>query len=196
MYQYVQCFGLWGCFDDALAWSRRVDSPKWFLSLGSIFGNDHFGPAVAHLSTWAAEMRPQDRMLLGMDAHEDIQKIWNSYHDNDGFFEQFIRNGLAYSNEVLDHRWFRDEDWEIDGVTQDEPVMHKFVIRAVRDIEFKPLGMRFSAGDEIDCYEGFKYGPVAMRKQFALAGLEERAIWKAPCSPICKFFCPNPRKPA
>lgn len=70
---------------------------------------------------------------------------------------------------------------------QDDPLMHRWVIRARRDVVDDSLGLAFEAGDEIDCYEGFKYGPAVMQKQFAQALLEVVATWKAPSSPICKY---------
>lgn len=185
-YQYVRCFGLWGSFDNALTFSKNINTPKWFLSLGSSLGNDFFEPAVARLSWWADSMGPQDRMLLGMDAHEDVKEIWTSYHDSQGIFERFIRNGFENSNTVLGHVWYREEDWDIVGIFQDKPTMHRFVIRAKRDVTIESSGLEFSAGDEVDCYEAFKYQPDTMRQQFERVGFEEVAIWKAPSAPICK----------
>ena len=187
IYRCVRCFGLWGRFEDGLSWSKTVEGPKWFLSLGSIFGNAPFDNAVAGLSEWTNAMRPQDRMLLGMDAHVDKEVIWKSYHDSQGLYESFIRNGLVRSNKVFGHSWYRDEDWEIDGIFQEEPVMHRTVIRAVRDVIYEPLGIHFGAGDVIYCGGAYKYGPAVMHEIFASAGLSETAIWKAPSSPICKF---------
>ncbi|KAI9774043.1 MAG: hypothetical protein M1839_001928 [Geoglossum umbratile] len=155
-----------GTFDDGMAWSKTVDRPKCFLSLGSIFGNGHFNSAVARLSAWADTMRPQDRMLLGMDSLTERTEVWNSYHDSRGIFERFTRN----------------------GVLQDDPTMHRFVIRARRDVVYEPLRIYFAAGDEIDCYENFKYDPVVMRKQFASAGLSEITIWQAPSGRMYQYL--------
>jgi uncharacterized SAM-dependent methyltransferase len=186
-YRFVRCFGLWGTFDDALAWSKGVAGPKCFMCLGSMLGNDHFEAAVEHLREWADSMGPQDRMLLGLDACQDEGEIWRSYHDSQGMFERFIRNGLVYSNTILGHPWYRGEDWEVTGAIQDEPTMHKFIIRAVGNVSCAPLGLRFAAGDEIHCYEGFKYGPDAMHLQFVKAGLQELEIWRSPSGRICGF---------
>jgi len=187
-YEFVQCFALWGTFDDAYSWAKKiVDKPRWFCSLGSQFGNDHFDDAVAFLSKWAQIMRPEDRMLIGMDGSEDKEEIWHSYHDSQGLFEEFIRNGYTHSNTVLGSSWYRDEDWDICGVMQDDPLMHRWVIRAKRDVIDASLGLAFEPGDEIDCYEAFKYGPAVMHRQFAQAGLEVVATWKAPSALICKY---------
>lgn len=185
-YSFVKCFGLWGTFDDALAWSQKITGPKLFLSLGSSFGNNFFELAVSHLSAWSGIMGPADRMLLGMDGTEDWQKIWNSYHDAEGVFEAFIRNGLEQSNEIFGQVWYKKEDWEVVGFKQNDPIMHCFIISAVREVVCEPLQIRFPAGIKIDCYRAFKYGPESMRVQFKKAGLQELASWKAPSSDICK----------
>src|ERR1700722_2445596 len=105
-YEFVQCFGLWGTFDDAHSWAKKiVDKPRRFCSLGSQFGNDHFDDAVAFLSKWAQIMRPEDRMLIGMDGSEDKEAIWHSYHDWQGLFEEFIRKGYTHSNTVAGATW-------------------------------------------------------------------------------------------
>ena len=190
-YNFVRCSGLWGRFEDGMTWSKGVKGPKWFLSLGSIFGNAPFDDAVAGLSKWARVMRLEDRMLLAMDAHTDPKAIWNSYHDSQGLYERFIRNGLARSNEILGHSWYRDVDWEVNGRLQEVPLMHRTVVTAVGDVACDPLGMRFAAGDEIHCDGAYKYGPAIMHQIFASAGLREIAQWKAPFSPICKASIPT-----
>ena len=190
-YDFVRCSGLWGRFEDGMVWSKGVNCPKWFLSLGSIFGNAPFDDAVAGLSKWARVMQPEDRMLLAMDAHTDHKIIWNSYHDSQGLYERFVRNGLARSNEILGHAWCREEDWEINGRLQEAPLMHRTVITAVGDVPIGPLGMRFAAGDEIHCDGAYKYGPAIMDRIFAGAGLRQITQWKAPYSPICKLHSPT-----
>jgi len=185
-YKYVRCYGLWGTFDDGLKWAEKIPGPRFFFSLGSIFGNDFFESAVERLRPWAEAMRPADRMLLGMDATKNVDEIWDSYHDKDGLFEKFMRNGLVHSNRVLGQCWYKAEDWDVLGILETDPVMHRFVFRALREVVCRPLGLEFAAGDEIDCYEAFKYGPETMRKQYDRTGLKEIATWKAPSGRICK----------
>src|ERR1700761_4891416 len=50
-YQYVQCFGLWGTFNDALEWVQRIPGSKCYISMGSMFGNDHFDAAITRLKS-------------------------------------------------------------------------------------------------------------------------------------------------
>lgn len=185
-YRFVRCFGLWGSFEDAKPWLNDIRGPKWLLSLGSIFGNGPFDEAVAGLSAWARLMRPEDRMLLAMDANTDKDIVWNSYHDSEGLYERFVRNGLTRTNHLLGHSWYRDEDWVVNGRLQDEPMMHQTVVTAAVDVSCERLGLQFKAGDEILCGGAYKYGPAVMKTMFARAGLKEISQWKAPSSPICK----------
>ena len=66
--------------------------------------------------------------------------------------------------------------------------MHRFALQAKHVIECPRNDVVFQEGEEIDCYEGFKYGPEEMAQQFRAAGLKEYARWKGPHDDICKHF--------
>jgi len=187
-YRVVQCHGLWGTFNDGLEWARKIETPKCWMSLGSMFGNDHFPKAVQRLSMWAHAMLPQDRMLLGLDATQDRDIIWRSYHDDQGLFHSFIRNGFMKSNQVLGHVWFRPEEWQLTGEYQSFPLMHRFTMTALRDVRCDPLCLRFRKDEKIVCYEGFKYDPIMVQKQFVAAGLSRTQIWKSPSGRIYQYL--------
>ncbi|KAF2970096.1 hypothetical protein GQX73_g3417 [Xylaria multiplex] len=196
-YKHVRCYGLWGTFDDGLTWlnNQPFENSRFFMSLGSIFGNDHFSDAVNQLSTWRRQAfrSETDAMLLTMDATHDVVTLWESYHDLPGHFEQFIRNGYRHSNRVLGHEWYRDEDWEFRGVVQDEPLMHRFVIQSNKPIDCPPLRLHLPTGTEIDCYEAFKYSPDMMRREFAESGFAEIECWKAPRAQIYQYLLVSTR---
>ncbi|OAL73297.1 hypothetical protein A7D00_3072 [Trichophyton violaceum] len=180
-FQYVRCFGLWGDFSDGLNWLRPVKSPKLILSLGSMFGNDEFSLAVFRLEEWKHVMGCNDLMLLGLDACDYPPELWDSYHDPQRVWDSFIRNGLKYSNEVLRCDWYKEEDWEISGRIDSSPdTVHRFSIIARRDVHCHPLGLHFSAGERVDFFEAWKYGPEKMRSQFKMAGFAEVERWQAP----------------
>ncbi|KAJ8602842.1 hypothetical protein MRB53_042334 [Persea americana] len=100
-FKFVQCKALWASFEDCLNWLDQEDSghARLYLSLGSSLGNGHFNDAVEALKAWRerAFTRPDDRMLLSMDGTEDLDVVWHSYHDDQGLFEKFIRNGYEHS---------------------------------------------------------------------------------------------------
>ncbi|KAM7219525.1 Histidine-specific methyltransferase, SAM-dependent domain containing protein [Rhypophila decipiens] len=206
-YEHIQCNGLWGTFDDCRAWIasgglRNVvnpNSPKWFLSLGSILGNDSFDSGVSHLRKWAQVMTsPHDRIFLGVDATSDPRKVYDSYNDHEGVLEQFMRRGLEYSNQVLGREWYRPEDWQVSGVItcpkgddDGQPLsclVHKFVFKALKEVSCPDLGVSFPAGFEMDCWESFKFGPEGMKRQFEAAGLIELGKWNSFGSSVYNYL--------
>jgi uncharacterized SAM-dependent methyltransferase len=72
-------------------------------------------------------MSPQDQMLLGIDAREHLKEVCDAFHDAEGLFERFVRNGLVHTNKVLGEPWYRDEDWDVAGILQETPTTHRFV---------------------------------------------------------------------
>jgi uncharacterized SAM-dependent methyltransferase len=188
-YKYIKCFGLWGTLDDALEWLRSLPGQKCILSLGSFFGNDHFDSSVARLRSWSTTMGKDDLMLLGICGRMNADDLWRSYHDPTGHFEHFVRNGLENSNYILGHKWYFEQDWNITGEIQPEPLMHQFSITAKNEVHCEPLGLHFQPGCSIKCFEVFKYSPTLMNKQFKAAGLKQLKIWMSPSGPFCE--CPS-----
>ncbi|UPL02963.1 hypothetical protein LCI18_013897 [Fusarium solani-melongenae] len=152
----ISVTSLRGTFEDGVHWANRNcnNRPKIFLSLGSMLGNDHFEDAVAGLK-WlrSTGLRNQDdRILLTMDGTKDVEKICKSYDDAEGLFTQMIRQGHTRN-----------------------PTMHRFVLQAKHTIQGPVRDMKLRQGDEINCYEGFKYGPEEIARQFRAAGIKEYA---------------------
>ncbi|KAK8076156.1 hypothetical protein PG994_003428 [Apiospora phragmitis] len=186
-YHHIQCTGLWGTWDAGLAWSKQMldaRRSRLYLSLGSIFGNDHLEPAIARLRGWAQEAlcgSTNSSMLLTMDATTDKDLLHASYNENDGLYERFIRNGFRHTNRILGRTGTRTRTGSADN-----PVMHRSVLRAKRRVRVHAVGLVLDEGTELDCYENFKYGPTVMHDQFAAAGLHCIEQWKAPKANICK----------
>ncbi|KAJ1679998.1 hypothetical protein EV182_000899, partial [Spiromyces aspiralis] len=185
---HISVTGLWGSFEDGMDWANRNCSnrPRIFLSLGSMLGNDHFEDAVARL-IWlrsTALCSKHDRILLTMDGTKDRDKICASSYDAQGLFTQLIRQGFQDSNDILGDNWYREEDWAFLRRFTRDPTMHRFVLQAKHTIECPTSNVTFRQGDEIDCYEGFKYGPEEMAEQFKVAGIHEYARWKGPHNDI------------
>lgn len=188
-YKHVACNGLWGTFDDVRKWATDVSEPIWYMSLGSIFGNDEFDVAVRDLRTWSNAMRPQDYMLLGVDGCPDKERIWKSLNTPIPGMPNLVEHGLALSNTILGHTWYRPEEWEVFGVCEQlGPVCtHQWVIRALKDTACDALGFHASKGDEIYTVKWFRWGPDGMKKQFDHSDFEQVASWKSPTGPVCKY---------
>ena len=78
-----------------------------------------------------------------------------------------------------------DEDWRVTGELLEQPTMHRFAVVARNPVRCEALGVEFDTGDKIVCYEGFKYDPVAMQKQFVAADLKKLALWPSSSGRIC-----------
>jgi uncharacterized SAM-dependent methyltransferase len=187
-YTHITFYGLWGTFEDARLWLRAIPTPKCILSLGSMFGNDELPLAVARMAPWREVLSPTtDLMLIGMDARgaESPRELKRMYHDAGGVWERFIRGGLRASNALLGAEWYRDSDWAVEDRTGEDPPRHWFAIRAVRDVECAALGLRAGAGEVVDFFESWKYGPRIMADLFARAGMEQRGVWRSPVGEFC-----------
>lgn len=190
-YKYITLAGLWGTFDDARTYLEKVEGPRFLACLGAEIGNDPFENAVSDLSSWATIMRPNDRFLLGIDSNQDKAKIWKAYHDSEGVFDRFIRTGMAHTNAVFGHEWFKDEDWILDGEIRDDPLVHRFVFTALRDVSCADVGISFIQGDRVFCFESHRNTPAEMRKIFQACGLKEVDSWKSSDGDSCKCFDPR-----
>lgn len=186
-YNHVQFYGLWGTFEDGRQWLRSKTERKCVLSLGSMFGNDEFELAVARMLPWREVLEPNDIMLLGMDARGGQEELTRMYHDNEGIWEAFIRNGFEQSNQLLGATWFQNEDWMLDGIIRNDPPFHKFALRAVKDVECQALGLHIKQGETVEFFESWKHGPDTMALQFEKAGMVERGRWRSPRGAFCEF---------
>lgn len=192
-YHFVRCAGLWGTFADAIEWASRYHhcfdkaaegQPErhalFFLSLGSIYGNDKFESAVEEFRRWSHALRPKDRLLIGVDANNDPLRVWRSYHDAEGTFERFMRNALDHSNDVLGHEWYRSDDWKLSATMEpDYPIYHRFEFHALRDVRCDALQLELRADHVIKCYEVFKNGPDVIKRAVHGSGLQEVDRWTA-----------------
>ncbi|KAJ3476229.1 hypothetical protein NLG97_g9195 [Lecanicillium saksenae] len=187
----VKCGGLWGTFENALEHIGKIKSPRMFLSLGSVLCNDPWPTALGHLRNWAATLRPEDRLLIGMDGHlvaDHRDKIWDAYHSCDDLFRAFFVNGLRNANKLLGYKLFDEQDWDFMAELEEEPTTrHRFFLRAKKDI---PMGNgnAISKGQEIDWFDSHKYGEQDVRLMCCKAGLTVIKSWAAPGSDFRQYL--------
>lgn len=91
-FKHVKCAGLWGTYDDGLAWLKRPENanrPKAILSLGSSIGNFTPEEAVPFISQFTDELKPNDMMLVAIDACQDPDKVYHAYNDRGDVTHRF-----------------------------------------------------------------------------------------------------------
>ncbi len=82
---------------------EKVQPPaKLVLWLGSTIGNFDRGEAARFLRSVSHTMRPQDRLLAGIDLRKDRSTLVRAYDDGAGVTAQFNRNILHRINRELD----------------------------------------------------------------------------------------------
>jgi uncharacterized SAM-dependent methyltransferase len=146
--------------------------------------------AIAKLSSWAAIMGVEDLLLLGLDGHglpEDLEKIWASYHADETLFARFWQNGFEHANRLVGDEWFREADWRVDAVVEDDPVCNRFIFRAVKDLKLGSSDVRFEKGEGFDWFDAHKYGEREVREMCRTAGLSVVRVWKTTDSEMRKF---------
>lgn len=187
----VTCAGIWGTFQDGMEYVQKIETPRLFLSLGSVLCNDPWPEALSHLKYWASALRPDDLLLIGMDGHilpNNREKIWDAYHSCDDLYHTFFLNGFKHANQLAREEWFREEDWEFLAQLEHEPTTrHRFFFRANKDVKLK-MGRTIKKGEEFDWFDSHKYGEDSVRLMCYKAGLSVLDVWQAPNSEFRQYL--------
>ncbi|KAK0382784.1 hypothetical protein NLU13_9879 [Sarocladium strictum] len=188
----VRCAGLWGTFEDGQQYVENIKSPRLFLSLGSVLCNDEWETAVANLRKWASQLRPNDLLLVGMDAHleqDDRKKIWAAYHTSNDLFRKFFLNGFDHANRLVGQNWLNEDNWSFEAELEHEPTTrHRFFFKAKREIRLDEFDRTIHVGEEFDWFDSHKYGEWQVRYMCSQAKLEVIEVWCAPNSEFRQYL--------
>ncbi|RCI16836.1 hypothetical protein L249_2701 [Ophiocordyceps polyrhachis-furcata BCC 54312] len=188
----VDCAGLWGTFRDGKDYVKGIATPRLFLSLGSVLCNDPWVEALNHLKFWVEIMRPDDLLLIGMDAHTDpvdADKIWAAYHSRGDLYRRFFLNGFKHANRLVGEEWFREEDWAFGAQLESKPTTrHRFFFRAKRDVKLGKIDRVIPEGQELDWFDSHKYNEENVQLMCSKAGLSVLDVWQAPNSQFRQYL--------
>ena len=157
LYKHVTCSGLWGTYDDGLAWLKQAENaarPKAILSLGSSIGNFTPEEAIPFISQFAAELRDEDLMLVALDGCQEAEKVYHAYNDQGDVTHNFTLNGLKHANKLLGHNAFELSDWEAHGEYDTENSRHRAFVVPKTDVTVE--GVQISKGEKIQIEESNK----------------------------------------
>ncbi|KAL8815814.1 MAG: hypothetical protein Q9223_005093 [Gallowayella weberi] len=177
-YQYVSCHGLLGTYDDGLEWLKRSDKeqrPRWILSLGSSLGNFGREEAAAFLQGFAATLGGNDRIIVGLDACQDAQKVYHAYNDGGGKTHEFVLNGLLHANRLLSKDVFKLQDWKIIGEFDEVAGRHQAFYSPVKSLVID--GVYLEAGEKIRVEESYKYTSVQSNELWHKVGLVQEVCF-------------------
>ena len=175
-YKHVNCFGLHGSYDDGLHWLRESKrKPTTILSLGSSIGNFARREAAEFVASFAAEFRPEDKFLIGIDSCKDPVKVYHAYNDREGLTHRFILNGLAQANRVSGTESFDVQDWKVVGQFNESKGCHQAFLVPLKDVNV--FGLTITKGEEIRIEESYKYSMDEIADLWDAAGVAAGPSW-------------------
>lgn len=188
-YNYVQCFGLHGTYDDGLEWLKRPHAraqPKTILSLGSSIGNFSRPDAAAFLKDFADVTTAGDNLLIAIDGTKDASKVYHAYNDRDDITHKFIMNGLKHANETLGKTIFELDVWRVIGEYSEEHGRHQAFVSPSEDTEVN--GVLIRKDEKVRIEESYKYSDKEIEDLWTAAGVCESTRWSHPNQTYGSFF--------
>lgn len=164
-FKNLQCFGLWGTYDDGLDWLKRPENavkPKTVLSLGSSIGNFTREESVGFIDQFAQILKPTDSFLIGLDGCQDPDKVFHAYNDRDEVTRRFTKNGLHHANRLLGYEAFSPDDWEALGEYNEPGGKHQAFVIPQKDLQVE--GVSLKKGEKLRIEESHKYNRAQVRK--------------------------------
>lgn len=188
-YKHVRCHGLFGTYDDGLAWLKKphnLSRPKCVLWLGSSVGNLSRTEAATFLQEFSEILKGQDSMLIGIDACQDKDKVYHAYNDSEGKTHKFILNGLAHANKLAGKEIFRSSDWKVIGEYDEQVGRHQAFLSPIKDLAID--GVCVKAGERIRIEESYKYSLVQSAELWRNAQLVPKARFGSETDEYRKSF--------
>ena len=167
-------------YHDAIAALPETAAPRLILFLGSSIGNFTPAEATAFLSHVRQAMRPDDRLLIGIDLLKDRSRIEAAYNDAQGVTAAFNKNLLTRINREL------GADIQVAAFDHAAPFveaqsrieMH-LVCRRAHTAYIGALDMTFSFrnGETIHTENSHKYSIGGFASLCAASGLRVQQRW-------------------
>ncbi|KAL1896440.1 hypothetical protein Cpir12675_002777 [Ceratocystis pirilliformis] len=177
---HVTVCGLWGTYDDCLEWLKTpslATREKTVLHMGSSIGNFSRSDAASFLRNFCNILRPGDRMLIGLDACNNPNKVYHAYNDSKGVTHKFILNGLRNANRILGQEVFNEDDWRVIGeyVHDNDGGRHQALYSPKREVTV--LGTTIFPHNRIFVEQSLKYSPKQTQMLWSTAGFQQTDCW-------------------
>ena len=189
-FNFVTCAGLWGTYDDGLAWLKQpenAEKPKAILSMGSSIGNFTPAEAVDFIAQFASELGPEDLMLIALDGCQDADKVYNAYNDKNDVTHKFTANGLKHANRLLGYEAFKPGLWDAIGQYDPEGSRHQAFVVPNTDVTVE--GADIKKGEKIRIEESYKWPFQKAEKLWKEAGVLHSVILGASFPNMDGSYC-------
>lgn len=171
-FQYVSFLALHGTYDDALSWlkkSRARATTTCVMTMGSSLGNFTREEASQFLAAFSRVLTASDFMLVGLDGCQEPERIFRAYNDSENVTEEFYRNGLVHANNILGYEAFKQDEWQIEGLYDEQSHKHQASYIATKSIRGRDF--IFDKGEKIHLEDAFKYSEAESDALWHTAGL-------------------------
>jgi len=152
----------------------KRDRPALICFFGSTIGNFEWNEAIELLKNISSQMKPGDRLLLGMDLVKQQAILNAAYNDAQGVTAAFNRNILNTVNEMLDSD-FNPIDFDHLAYFNSEKSRMEMYLVANRDLTvqspFLSRELEFSKGESIHTENSHKYSREDIREIACATGL-------------------------
>lgn len=177
-YHHVRFRGLYGTYDDGLAWLKLPENaarPRIVLFLGSSIGNFPRPAAASFLRAFSLVLGPHSKMLIGLDACQDEDRVYRGYNDREGKTREFYMNGLAHANVLIGKEAFRLEDWDVVGEYDNVEQRHQAFYTPLVNVTIEDTDIR--AGERVRFEESYKYSSSQAADLWKAAGLAVQGVF-------------------
>lgn len=178
-YPRVEVHAVVGDFERHLPYLPR-QGRRLIAFLGGTLGNLKPTARARFLSQLAAQLGPEDALLLGTDLVKDRARLHAAYNDPRGVTAAFNLNLLRVLNqelggdfqpELFSHLAFFDEANEWMEMRLVSHRAHRVRLSAL------PLSAHFDGGEALRTEVSAKFRPQGVERELAAAGLTVRAFW-------------------
>ena len=180
-YPALRIHAVAGDYLDELQRPTVGSGPRLILWLGSSIGNLDRVDAAAFLHDVGATMRPDDRMLVGIDLRKDRAVLEPAYDDAQGVTARFNLNVLARINRELDGA-FDLSAFRHRAIYNDEAGRIEMYLVSARDqivtVGQMGLSVRFAEGEALLTEHSYKYSAAEIETLAADAALRIEAQWR------------------
>jgi dimethylhistidine N-methyltransferase len=185
--------GLWGTYDQALAYLGTTQAPsRTIFFLGSSIGNFNATECDRFLHQVAAALTPNDWFLLGIDLQKEASLLEAAYNDRQGVTAAFNVNMLSHLN------------WRFQGDFDERLFVHRACYNALDgqiemyldcqqacDVTLKTLDLQvsFAAGEAMLTEISRKFQLTQLEQQLNRQGLKTVQCWTDPQSWFGLVLC-------
>lgn len=159
-----------GDYFEVLASLKESNKPKVILFLGSNIGNMNDEKAAQFIYNLGANLKPGDKLLLGVDLIKSKDIVLPAYDDNQGITAKFNLNLLERINNELGGDFNLNQFKHQPEYNEDDGIAKSFIVSTTQQtVHIKSIGVsyHFEAGEKIHTEISRKYNDALIEQIIA-----------------------------